>query len=384
MFADCSSLWSFCLPSAIRKLAPFSFAGSTVREISIEDGNDAFKVVGDFLMDFECISIKRFFGDLAEVTIGRGIEELSGGCFAYCTSISAVIFESGSRISRIGVHAFQGCSSLSSICIPSSVEQLCAECFCDCSPLFSVTFERGSRLSLIPDSAFRWCPSAFGWPPSSLSTCIPSPVRRIGKWCFAGLLLSAVSFGHGSRLSRIDECAFRECIRLSSICIPSAVKKIPRECFAHCSNLSTVTFESGSTLSLIDNSAFCQCVSLPSVCIPASVQRLGRRCFDDCHSLSTVTFEQGSRLSRIGDCAFRRCRSLSSICIPSIVEQLPQQCFADCKALKTVRFSAVSRLGQSVRASVFAGCSSLSSIWVPSSIRGRFDNYKSLIVNLPR
>jgi hypothetical protein len=54
--------------------------------------------------------------------------------------------------------------------------------------------------------------------------------------------------------------------------------------------------------------------------------------------LSSVAFEAGSTLLRIESCAFYECSSLSSIWIPSSVEELWDHCFGECQALRRVTF----------------------------------------------
>jgi hypothetical protein len=83
-----------------------------------------------------------------------------------------VIFESGSKLSRIERFAFWKCSSLSAICIPCSVEKILEGCFSGCGSLSTVTFEHGSKLSCVERSSFSHC--------SSLSAIyIPSALRPI-------------------------------------------------------------------------------------------------------------------------------------------------------------------------------------------------------------
>jgi hypothetical protein len=56
---------------------------------------------------------------------------------------------------------------------------------------------------------------------------------------------------------------------------------------------------------------------------------LGKDCFSGCKSLSTVTFESGSHLSSIAKSAFQYCSSLSSIFSPSSLQTI----LADYQAL---------------------------------------------------
>jgi hypothetical protein len=191
-----------------------------VREISVSEGNRHFKAIGDFLLDFECIVIRRYFGSERKITIPNTIERLDGGCFCASESISNVLFESGSRLSSIEEFAFCFCPSLSSICIPSSVETFSKYCFSQCESLSTVIFESDSKLSSIGESVFSACPSLS-------SICIPSSVETLGKFCFCECKsLSTVTFESDSKLASIGASPFYYCSSLSSIYIPSSLHTI--------------------------------------------------------------------------------------------------------------------------------------------------------------
>jgi hypothetical protein len=81
-------------------------ANLNLRAIFLAEGNRHFTVCGDFLLDFDGISIARYFGQAAEVTIWKSIERLVEGCSAGSQTLSSVIFESGSGISFIEKDAF--------------------------------------------------------------------------------------------------------------------------------------------------------------------------------------------------------------------------------------------------------------------------------------
>jgi hypothetical protein len=132
---------------------------ANLRDISVSTGNSNFKVVGVFLLDFGCVSIKRYFASVTEVTIPKTIRNLGGGCFAFCGTLATVVFESGSQLSSIESEAFYECLSLSSICIPSSVERILRYCFYGCLALSTVTFEYSSKLLYLDSSGFANCPS---------------------------------------------------------------------------------------------------------------------------------------------------------------------------------------------------------------------------------
>jgi hypothetical protein len=121
----------------------------------------------------------RYFGTAADVTIPKTAEILRCGCFSLCETISAVIFEPGSRISCLERQTFAYCSSLSSICIPSSVERICEQCFACCGSRSTVTFESDSKLALLEPDTFPDCgPGLSIWIPPSLQDIL----RPYGQW----------------------------------------------------------------------------------------------------------------------------------------------------------------------------------------------------------
>jgi hypothetical protein len=83
--------------------------------------------------------------------------------------------------------------------------------------------------------------------------------------------------------------------------------------------------------------------------------------------VSRLEFESGSQLSHIQDYSFAGCSFLSSICIPASVKKLCQQCFHTCQCRRTVIFETGSRLSGIERCAV-DHCSSHLSICVFSSV----------------
>jgi hypothetical protein len=69
------------------------------------------------------------------------------------SSLSAITFESNSRLTRIESKAFDQ-SSLSLVIIPRNVEILGSKCFSFCESLSSITFESNSHLTRIESEAF--------------------------------------------------------------------------------------------------------------------------------------------------------------------------------------------------------------------------------------
>jgi hypothetical protein len=137
---------------------------------------------------------------------------------------------------------------LSSLCIPSSVERLSTECFAECSSLSAVSFETASQLSWMECGVFLDCLSLS-------AICVPSALKRLPRHSFAGCRSPAtVTFETGSRLSHTEDETFRYCPSMSSICLPPAARPLCQHCCSECQALSAVTFESCQS---IPDSASC-------------------------------------------------------------------------------------------------------------------------------
>ena len=172
---------------------------------------------------------------------------------------STVTFrETNYSVTSIGDHAFQGCSSLTSVTLGNSVTSIGDYAFCDCSSLTSIT--------------------------------IPNSVTSIGNG------------------------AFEFCSSLTSVTIPNSVTSIGNYAFWNCSSLTSVTI--GNSVTTIGNYAFLYCSSLTSVTIPNSVTSLGDYAFAYCSSLTSVTC-LATNPPYFGDAAFYHIGSTSTLYVPN-------------------------------------------------------------------
>jgi hypothetical protein len=151
-FARSSSLNSITIPASVTRIDGNVFSCSGIVNVSIEEGNSHFCVIGQFLLDFTRTSLIAYFGTAATVTIDRNIRVLCEYSFADRTTLSRIEFEIGTDLRRIEWCAFAGCTSFHKIWIPSSIESLEREwfrlsCFYDGVVFDTVQFESAESLS---------------------------------------------------------------------------------------------------------------------------------------------------------------------------------------------------------------------------------------------
>ena len=127
-----------------------------------------------------------------------------------CTEIVIPKTYEGITVTNIGIEAFSGCGSLTSVVIPDSVTTIDSLAFSGCTSLTSIE---------IPDSVTSIGWSAFSDCTSLTSIEIPDSVTRIGNDAFSG------------------------CTSLTSIVIPDSVTSICNYAFRDCISLTSITFE---------------------------------------------------------------------------------------------------------------------------------------------
>jgi hypothetical protein len=157
-FWYCQSLTRLFIPVSVTAIAESAFTGSGLESIEIDDGSVSFRVVNEFLVDFEVRSLVWVIGSVESIEIPSSIEELRPYCCRSQKRLTHVGFESNSHLLSIGEFAFAVCDSLESVFVPSSVEVLREGCFSCCWGLGTVTFAAESKLRLIERDAFKWSP----------------------------------------------------------------------------------------------------------------------------------------------------------------------------------------------------------------------------------
>ena len=120
LFENATSLKSVRLPSGLKKLSPYMFAGCSSLE-QIE-------------MPFE-------------------IESFEEGLFAGCSSLKEIPFRAG--LKELPNYVFSGCSQLRSLILPNTIEKICEGAVSDCENLTTLVLP--ASLKEIEEGAFEGC-----------------------------------------------------------------------------------------------------------------------------------------------------------------------------------------------------------------------------------
>ncbi len=389
-----------------------------------DKNGELFIEIDEYLGSNSCIVIPNYIL-VNEVKIP--VERIGNAAFSGCSSLTSITIPSS--VTSIGSRAFEDCSSLLSVFIPKSVVLIERQIFWNCSNLSKVYCEVASE------------PSGWNsdWNEFDLWLKFYDIVWScIGVGVYDGLEyavrvdLNNKSYieitdylgtdtnviipdtinvdGEDIPVTTIRESAFSGCSSLTSIIIPDSVTSIGNLAFYECSNLTTVTIGENSQLTTIGGSAFSGCSSLISITIPSSVTSIGGSAFEDCSSL-TIYCEASLKPSGwsstwnysnrpvVWDCLnanttenglvyhvyenedgskyiviYAYIGTTTEVVIPDTInvdgEDIPvttisKSAFSGCSSLTSITIpSSVTSIGSYA----FSGCSSLTSIIIPDSV----------------
>jgi hypothetical protein len=127
-FCRCSSLQSIPIPASVGTATSKSFASCVLLSIcTFESGSKRSTLAESTFSAVACCHPSS--SRAARILRASTGKPLRNRIEQSAQNLSTVVFEPGCRLCRIEQSAFQGCSSLSSICILSSVEILHHSCF---------------------------------------------------------------------------------------------------------------------------------------------------------------------------------------------------------------------------------------------------------------
>ncbi len=129
----------------------------------------------------------------------------------------------------------------------------------------------------------------------------------------------------GVPVEEIDDSAFRNCEKLTSVTLPDSVRRIGVRAFQSCYALKEIDLPNG--LEEIGSSAFIWCSKLESVNIPGNVGVIKASAFSGCSSLKEVFIQDG--VTAIEKNAFSGCTQILKVFIPETVSEIGEEAFAN-------------------------------------------------------
>ena len=262
-FSGCSDLESIVIPAGVTEIPDYLF--SWCRKLVSVELHEGITSIG--------YSAFQMCGSLSRINIPAGLTKLGGDAFSGCKSLTEFVWPEGvtvvgsalrssgirelelpETVTRIGMYAFDGCTSLEKITIPDSVTSF-------------------------GDYAFRST--------TSLSEIhIPRGVTVIPYGCFHNSSLREVILPEG--VTTIERYAFNDCSDLERVVLPESLTSVASEVFTYCSSLQEINWPSG-----VKNIGWHQFrgTALTEFTIPVTVELVESYAFMDCVQLEKLVVE---------------------------------------------------------------------------------------------
>lgn len=330
-FGNCSDLTSVTIPDSVTSIGSDAFGGCTnVTTVTINSNNIVSKTY-DTSNNFESI-------------------------FADCNVEKYII---GNKVTSIGSHAFNGCSSATSITIPDSVTSIGNYAFANCTALKDIK---------IPNSVTKIATGLFNGCTGLENAPIHDYVTHIGTYAFDNCSsLSNVTIPN--TLEEIASKAFSNCKNLTTVNINS--NSIAASSYSDSSNMSNIfgtqvtTYELGGSVTSIGQYAFYKCTNINKVIMNNCVASIDSFAFYGCTGLTTISGID--KLISIGESAFAGCTRITGIAVAKSIESIGINAFCGCSGLNTIYYdisNASSYNLTNIGAAAFDGCTSLTSVTI--------------------
>ena len=220
----------------------------------------------------------------------------------------------GCPVTSIGMHAFEGCTELTSVTIPEGVKAIMGQAFAGCINLERVTMP--PAVAVIREGAFSGCRSLR-------NITIPESVTLIGANAFVG---TAIWSEHPDGVVYVDgwACGYKGNKPSGRLVFQEGTRGIAEHAFERCDGVTEVVIPKG--VKVIGEGAFLNCRSLADVTIPSTVTSIGSFAFAGCNGLTSVVIPEG--VTTIRDGVFSDCLQLRRVKIPDSVTSLGRKIVA--------------------------------------------------------
>lgn len=207
-FRDCTSLANITIPDSVTSIGNSAFSRCAYLAcIDIDGANPSFSSLDGVLFNKnQSILIRYPAGKTADsYTIPTSVSDIGVRAFGGCTSLSSI--EIPDTVRSIGEASFDGCTSLASLAIPDGVTSTGFAAFSRCTSLTNVAIP--GSVTFISSYSFQYCSNLT-------SIAIPAGVTDIGQYAFRGCT-SLTSITISDRVSFMGGDVFFGCASLASL-----------------------------------------------------------------------------------------------------------------------------------------------------------------------
>lgn len=257
------------------------FAGTMIATVhgQTEDSTEA-QEGATILPETKKIPDNLFLGctSIIDVQIPETVTEIGQKAFKDASSVENVTFavntETGrvKGVEKIGISAFDGCSSLRELVLPETVTELLQGAFANEGALVKADMSRAASLK-------KWEKELFKGDTALAEVVLPTAggITAIPDGAFAGCTsLTGENLKIPKNIVTITANAFKES-GLKKLYIPNQVTTIGASAFEACKNLEDVHIS--NNISIISQSTFKNCEKLEKIEIPVKVEKIGTNAF---------------------------------------------------------------------------------------------------------
>ena len=310
-FTSCWSLPMVTIPAGVTRIGNYAFAGCR---------------------------------NLALGTLPAALQEIGEGAFMWCERLTSVAIPAGVRF--IGIGAFSGCRNLPAIAVAAgNANYVVVDGVLfskDKTNLIQYPAGRTATSYAIPAEVTSIWAEAFNNTDSLTAVTIPAGVISIGSWAFANCF-KLTSITIPAAVKEIGHYALGSCRSLTEIKVEAAnttytsadgvlFDKAKKTLIKYPEGRSAATYAIPAGVTNIEEDAFGNARKLTSVVISEGVDTIAGRTFSWCENLASVTLPASVKAIRFT--AFYGCKNLKSLTVgaktppvinenESVFEQVP-------------------------------------------------------------
>ena len=415
VFLSCDSLTEIEIPAGVESVGNY-IASNTLR-LRCAVGSSAAKALSKAQNDFwvedfqlryafdsdgsaASLTLKKYAGDAASVTIPDGVTIVGNSAFERNTSLTAVVLPDS--VVTIGTNAFRSCTGLTAVTLSQNLNEIKTYAFGGCTGLTYIDIPAGLQKSqyimgtsdervqlrcaigsdaakalseggdsfCADDYQLRYSFDSDGqvtgltvrkYLGSVAVVPLPEGTTEIGSEVFENHT-EITEVVLPETLVTIGSYAFDGCTGLMRIVLPEALKTISFHAFMNCAALTEIVLPDG--LTSLGSHAFYGCKKLTEMRVPDGILTLEVATFEYCANLTKVVLP--SKLEKIANYAFHNCKALKEIQIPETVTEIGIGAFQYCAGLTELTLpEGLQTIGESA----FEGCSGLARLVIPDGVQ---------------